>query len=140
MTHAVKRLGVDFGLKRIGLAVSDPVTGLVFPRPALVRTDNERTFATLVDLVRREAIGEIVVGLPYMLDGEESLTTRQARNFADKLAKATGLPVCFADETLTSAEAESRLKEAGISGKKLKTALDSQAAVLILESYLVRQP
>lgn len=129
-------LGVDFGLKRVGLAVTDPEGRMAFPLKTIERTTRKELFAGMLDLIESENISKVVVGLPLDLEGGETLSTRQAVNFAESLARRAGVPVVFADERLTSVEAEERLREAGVSGKKLKKVLDSQAAVLILESYL----
>ncbi|WP_022660711.1 Holliday junction resolvase RuvX [Paucidesulfovibrio longus] len=132
----MRTLGIDFGLKRVGLAVTDPYGMMAFPRPALERTTKDRLFADLLALIEADRIERIVVGLPLALDGSDTETTRQARNFAERLGRRTPLPIEFMDERLTSAEAEGLLKEAGLCGKKRKTRLDSQAAVIILEAWL----
>jgi putative Holliday junction resolvase len=132
----MRTLGIDFGLKRVGLAVTDPDGMMAFPRPALERTTKDRLFADLLALIEADRIERIVVGLPLALDGSDTETTRQARNFAERLGRRTPLPIEFMDERLTSAEAEGLLKEAGLCGKKRKTRLDSQAAVIILEAWL----
>ncbi|MGE4290839.1 MAG: Holliday junction resolvase RuvX [Desulfovibrio sp.] len=132
----MKSLGIDFGLRRVGLAVTDPDGMMAFPRPALERTTKDQLFADLLALIDTEDIGQIVVGLPLALDGEDTETTRQVRNFAERLGRRTPLPIEFMDERLTSAEAEGLLKEAGLCGKKRKARLDSQAAVIILEAWL----
>lgn len=132
----MRTLGIDFGLRRVGLAVTDPDGMMAFPRPALERTTKDRLFDDLLALIEADRIDRIVVGLPLALDGSDTETTRQARNFAERLGRRTPLPIEFMDERLTSAEAEGLLKEAGLCGKKRKTRLDSQAAVIILEAWL----
>lgn len=132
----MRTLGIDFGLKRVGLALTDPDGVMAFPRPALERTTRDRLFADLLALIEAEDVGRVVVGLPLALDGSDTETTRQARNFAESLGRRTPLPIELVDERLTSAEAEELLKEAGLCGKKRKARLDSQAAVIILEAWL----
>lgn len=132
----MRTLGIDFGLKRVGLAVTDPIGMMAFPRPAIERTTKDQLFADLLTLIESEGIERIVVGLPLALDGSDTETTRQTRNFAERLGRRTPLPIEFMDERLTSAEAEGLLKEAGLCGKKRKARLDSQAAVIILEAWL----
>jgi len=129
-------LGIDYGQARVGLAMSDPEGRMVFPRPAIKKTTRDALFAALVSLVEAENVEAVVVGLPLTLDGGESLTTRQARNFAESLARRINAPVHLMDERLSSAEAEAQLKEAGLCSRKIKSRLDSQAAKLILESWL----
>ena len=137
------RLGIDFGTKRVGLAISDPDGRLAFPRPAIERTERstrEALFEALVGLIKAEGVAEVVVGLPLTLEGGESLTTRQARNFAESLARRVSCPVQLMDERLSSVAAEEQLKEAGLCSRKRKERLDSQAAVQILESWLASRP
>ena len=130
-------LAVDFGLKRVGLAVCDPQGILASPLPALHRDGRDQFFADLLAVIAAQGVQAVVVGLPLALDGSETLTTRQARNFAESLRRRLTIPVHFEDERLTSAAAE-ELKEAGLCARKRKEHLDSQAAVQILRSWLDR--
>lgn len=132
----MRALGIDFGLKRVGLAVSDRTGTLVSPYKTLERTTRDALFDELLEIILKESIEVIVVGLPLSMDGEDTLTTRQARNFAASLERRTEQPIHLMDERLTSAQAEEELNAAGIRGKKKKMALDSQAAVVILRSWL----
>ena len=132
----MRALGIDFGLKRVGLAVCDPTGTLVSPLKTIERGTRNALFDELAEIIVKESVEIIVVGLPLSLDGEETLTTRQARNFADRQGRRTDVPVKLMDERLTSAQAEEELNAAGIRGKKKKMALDSQAAVVILRSWL----
>lgn len=129
-------LGIDYGQARVGLAMTDPEGRMVFPRPAIKKTTRDALFAALTALVHDEGVQAVVVGLPLTLDGGDSLTTRQTRNFAESLARRISAPVHLMDERLSSAEAEAQLKEAGLCSRKMKNRLDSQAAALILESWL----
>ncbi|QGY40150.1 Holliday junction resolvase RuvX [Pseudodesulfovibrio cashew] len=129
-------LGIDFGLKRVGLAVCDQTQTLVSPLKTLERTTRNALFDELLEIIVQESVGAIVVGLPLSLEGEDTLTTRQARNFAESLGRRTDLPIHLMDERLTSAQAEEELNAAGLRGKKRKQALDSQAATIILRSWL----
>jgi putative Holliday junction resolvase len=134
----VKILGIDFGIKRVGLALTDPGGVLAYPLPAIERTTRDALFADLAALMEREGVERVVVGLPLGLDGQDTETTRQARNFAASLARRVEAPVELADERFSSLEAEGRLREAGGRGRKVKQKLDSQAAVIILETWLAR--
>lgn len=129
-------LGIDFGLKRVGLAVSDRTGTLVSPFKTIERTTRDKLFDELTEIIDKEAIEAVVVGLPLSLDGEDTMTTRQARNFAASLGRRTDKPIHLMDERLTSAQAEEELNAANVRGKKRKMALDSQAAVVILRSWL----
>jgi putative Holliday junction resolvase len=132
----VRALGIDFGLKRVGLAISDRSGILVSPYLTLERTTRDALFEAIIEIIRKEAVEAIVVGLPLSMDGEDTLTTRQARNFAQSLGRRTDLPIHLADERLTSAQAEEELNAADLRGTKRKMALDSQAAVIILRTWL----
>lgn len=132
----MRALGIDFGLKRVGLSVSDRTGTLVSPFKTIVRTTRDALFDELMEIIQKESVEAIVVGLPLSLDGEDTLTTRQARNFAESLGRRTDVPIHMMDERLTSAEAEEELNAANVRGKKRKLALDSQAAVIILRSWL----
>ena len=132
----MRALGIDFGLKRVGLAVSDSTGTLASPYKTIVRTTRDRLFDELLQIMEKESIEAVVVGLPLSLEGKDTLTTRQARNFAQSLGRRTALPIHLMDERLSSAEAEHELNDADLRGAKRKTALDSQAAVVILRSWL----
>nr|WP_275074278.1 Holliday junction resolvase RuvX [Pseudodesulfovibrio aespoeensis] len=129
-------MGIDFGLKRVGLAISDRSGILVSPYLTLERTTRDALFEAIIEIIRQESVEAIVVGLPLSMDGEDTLTTRQARNFAQSLGRRTDLPIHLADERLTSAQAEEELNAADLRGTKRKMALDSQAAVIILRTWL----
>lgn len=129
-------LGIDFGLKRIGLALSDPDGLMAFPFQTLVRSSLSHDLQQLETLIFKEQVKALVVGLPLGLDGQETLTTRQAKNFANKLAARTSLPLHLVNEALTSSQAEEELKAAGLPPEKRKAVLDQQAAVIILRTFL----
>jgi putative Holliday junction resolvase len=134
----MRYLGIDFGIKRVGLAISDPEGRMAFPLTTIIRTTRDEFFARLMQLIREKNIEAIVVGLPIGLDGQETLTTRQVHNFIASLKRRTAIPIHTVNEALTSYEAENRLKRQGIKGKKRKKYLDELSAVLILESFLNR--
>lgn len=134
----MKLLAVDYGERRVGLAVCSPDGSMAFPRPALVRPPNhglKKLVVQLAELAAQEQAQALVLGLPLALDGSETESSATVRSLARKL-HARGLTVHLADERLSSAEAEERLRQAGVPAKKHKDKLDSQAAVVILETYL----
>ncbi|XPV76937.1 MAG: Holliday junction resolvase RuvX [Desulfovibrio sp.] len=132
----MRALAIDFGIKRVGLAVSDPMGILASPFKVIHRTTRDALFEEILQILVDEKIEVVVVGLPIDLQGEETLITRQARNFAESLERRTDLAVHMVDERLTSYAADTELKEAGLCGKKRKKVLDSQAAVHILRTWL----
>ncbi|WP_168732427.1 Holliday junction resolvase RuvX [Desulfovibrio desulfuricans] len=139
----MKFVGVDYGLARTGLAVSDPEGRLAFPLETLRLADfaDRKVFlAALAERIMQAGAEAVVMGLPLTLDGEESLTTRQIRNVTERLKRRVPLPFFFMMEALSSAEAWSDLREAGLKLSKRKAVLDQQAAVRILSSFLSLAP
>ena len=138
----VRVLGIDFGERRIGLALSDPTGTLASPLPTLKRRAGKRPPLTaLVKIVEAHAVGALVVGLPLTPSGEESEWTRSVREVGEALSVRTGLPVHFMDERFTSARAERAVRSIGLPKNKReeKERVDAAAAVLILQSWLDRQ-
>ncbi len=128
-------LAFDFGEKRLGVAVGETETRLAHPVTAIAEEANAARFAAIERLVAEWHPAGFVVGLPRHADGGEHEVARHAGKFARRLQARFGLPVAFVDETLTSAEAASRIREAG--GRTGgKGDLDAHAATLILQSYL----
>ncbi len=139
MTHyhdGMKYMALDYGQKRVGVAVTDAGGRMAFPRVTLPRETREAFFDALIRLIDAERPDALVLGLPLCLDGSDSLTTRQTRNFAESLKRRTPLPVYWMEEACTSLEAARDLREAGRSGRSAVAVLDQQAAVRILESFL----
>lgn len=129
-------LGIDYGEKRIGLALTDPEAILAYPYATLVKTTRDKLFADLAEVLDKEGVECIVLGLPVDLDGTETLTTRQVRNFAASLARRTDIPIHLADERLSTQAARDDLAASGMNRKRTKAVLDQQSAVRILESWL----
>lgn len=131
-------LGIDYGEKRIGLALTDPEAILAFPYATLVKSTRDKLFADLAEVLDKEKVECIVLGLPVDLDGTETLITRQVRNFQASLARRTDIPIHFMDERLSTQAAMDDLAASGMSRKRKKAVVDQQAAVRILESWLAR--
>jgi putative holliday junction resolvase len=132
-------LGVDYGTKRIGLAMSD--AGGMFVEPWKVMPNAGDVAEALAKLCREEGVGRVVVGLPLNMDGTASWMTREAVGFGRKLASATGLAVGFVDERLSSFEAEQQLKARRQAGGKhtradRKKMLDALSAAQFLRDHL----
>ncbi|MGE9984774.1 Holliday junction resolvase RuvX [Desulfovibrio sp. SGI.169] len=139
----MKYVGVDYGLARTGLAVSDPEGRLVFPLLTLRLEEhaNRKDFlAALAARIAAEGAGAVVMGLPVLDDGTDSLTTRQVRNITGRLKRRLNLPFFYMPELLSSEEAWADLREAGLKARKRKAILDQQAAVRILASFLALPP
>jgi len=135
-------LGIDFGERRVGVAVSDPTGTLASPLPTLKRRAGKRPpFAALEALAAEHGVGALVVGLPLTPGGEESDWTRTVREVGETLARRTGLPVHFVDERFTSVRAQRAVRSIGLprSKREEKGRVDAAAAVLILQSWLDQQ-
>lgn len=131
-------LGFDFGLARIGVATGELETGIASPLVTLALDANDLRFAAIARLVKEWRPIGFVVGLPRPLRGEGAHELEpDCRRFANRLHGRFGLPVYFADERLTSAEAERSLKEAGMRRwQTRKDKLDAVAAQFILQHFL----
>ncbi len=129
-------LAVDYGKKRIGLAVSDPLGLTAQGLDTLFRTRVREDLETLAALVRDREVNLILFGNPLRLNGADSEASRGVREFAARLGERTGVTVEFWDERLTSFEAEETLKELGVSTQRHTGNVDRMAAILLLRSYL----
>ncbi|AMV25674.1 Putative Holliday junction resolvase [Gemmata sp. SH-PL17] len=127
-------LGIDYGTKRIGIAVCDPDRVIASPVGTQANDAGKQAFFT--DLVARSKFVGIVVGLPLHASGEESPMSREARAFAQWLADLAKLPFVMWDERFTSSAAEDVLREAKLTQKKRKAKVDRVAAQMILQGYL----
>lgn len=135
--NLMKYLCIDFGIKRVGLAVSDPTGRFVFPLRTIVRTTRDKLFADLGECIAEEKIEAVLVGLPVTPQGyarEIGTTEAQVRNFIASLTRRVALPVLTCDETLSSEEAKTLMRKAGREGER--KGLDAFAAAVILETYL----
>jgi putative Holliday junction resolvase len=133
-------LGIDFGSRRIGLAVSDALGITAQGLETLDRDVVEDEIAYITEIVKERNVGEIVVGKPLNLDGSAGDAAAECEEFAKRLERELGLPVRLWDERLSTAQAERAMLEADLSRRKRKKARDRAAAQLILQSYLdVRQ-
>jgi len=138
-------LGVDFGRRRIGLALSDPSAMLARPWQTIdagptVQASACQVAALVTEAAGRddpsEAIAAIVVGLPRRLSGDDTHETSNARDFAATLHALVGIAVHLQDERLTSHEANSRLAEQEPDWRQRKARIDAAAAAIILQDYL----
>lgn len=135
-------LGIDYGLRRIGLALSDPTATIAGPLPTLTRRRGKRPpVQAIADIVREHEAAAAVIGLPLTLEGEESEWTAEVRAFGTALAQRAGIPVQYLDERFTSASAERVVRGSGLrkSEREDKARIDAAAAILILQAFLDRR-
>lgn len=132
-------LGLDYGSKTVGVAVSDPM-GLTAQGVETIWRKQEnklrQTLARIEELVSEYQVGKIVVGYPKNMNNTVGERALKSLEFKEKLEKRTGLPVVMWDERLTTVEAERTLMEAGVRRENRKQYLDELAAVFILQGYL----
>ena len=127
-------LGLDIGSKRIGVAISDALG--ITAQPLLTLEAGEGVFDQLGEIIRKEEIKEIVVGLPLNMNGSRGPQAENAIKFADNLKDKLGMPVKLWDERLSTMEVERIMIEGGASRAKRKKKIDKLAAQVILQSYL----
>lgn len=129
-------LALDLGKKRIGLALSDELGLTAQGLETLQRTNIREDLARIVQLAAEKNVSLIVIGNPLHLSGKEGRQAEYVRDFGRRLHSASGLPVEYWDERLTTVEAQRVLKQSGISIQKRAQAVDRLAAVILLENFL----
>lgn len=127
---------LDFGRRRIGVAVTDAAAMGAHPLGVVERRSIKRDLEALAVMLRDREITTFVVGLPLNMNGSEGPAALAARAFADKVAEAFGVKVEMFDERLTSVEAEERLKRLPVRRGARKPAIDAIAAAVILEGWM----
>ena len=129
-------LALDIGDKRIGVALSDPGEVLSSPLTIISRSHGEPDIAAIVDLVHRNSVGKIVVGLPRSLDGSLGTQAKAVGAFAQELAGRVEVPVEFRDERLTTVSARRLMRAARAGRRRRGEKDDAVAAAIILQGYL----
>jgi putative Holliday junction resolvase len=129
-------LGLDFGERRIGVAVSDPLGSIAAPLSVIERESIAKDIAHIGELARRRGAASIVLGLPLNMDGSPGSMVRRVRRFASALQHELEVDVTLWDERLSTREAERALLSSDESRKRRREVRDAVAAALILQSYL----
>lgn len=129
-------LALDVGKKRIGLAMSDPMRITAQGLPTLQRLRIREDLEHIAGLCREQDVRLLLVGQPLHMSGGDTRQAVYTREFGDRLAAYTALPIKYLDERLTTVQAERVLRESGISIEKRAKAVDKLAAVLLLQSFL----
>jgi putative Holliday junction resolvase len=132
----MRLMGIDPGMKRVGLALGDDESGLASPHKTLLRQDDPSLLRDLIEEARAAGAELLVLGLPVRMNGSEGPEARRARALAKALEQRGKLQVVLWDERLTSAAAERELRASGLRGEKKKALIDQAAATLLLQSYL----
>ncbi len=129
-------LGLDYGEKRIGVAVSDPLGLTAQTRPFV--TNDKSMWLAFFTLIQENNISKIILGLPKNRLGVDTKKTEEIRKFSEKLKEKTGLEIVFQNEAYSTKAVEKHLIAADVSRKKRKDVVDSQSAAFVLQGYMDR--
>ncbi|MDZ7372543.1 MAG: Holliday junction resolvase RuvX [candidate division KSB1 bacterium] len=129
-------LGIDYGTRRIGVAISDPLGLLAHPLTTLEGGSETSRLERLVEIIRQLDVQAVIVGMPLTMRGEEGKEAERARAFAARLAERIAVPIRAWDERLTTVTAQRKLRSAGRRPSRNRPIVDQIAAVEILQSYL----
>jgi putative Holliday junction resolvase len=145
-TKPKRIIGVDYGLKRIGLSISDDRQIIASPIEVMeAEKKNGKTVIKLINLIAEFEIRynceieEIVIGLPLMMSGKHGFLADEVNHFVDLLAAASPIPIRLWDERLSTVQAERALRESEMTRKKRSKVVDRVSAAIILQSYLDRK-
>ena len=127
-------LALDFGTKRIGVALTDPLK--IIAQPQAVVANSAQMFSAIQKLVIDQRVGRIIVGNPIRLNGKPGPAQDAVAQFVEQLSAVVTVPIVLWDERMTSAEANKRMIESGIRRERRKELVDSMAAALLLQNYL----
>jgi putative Holliday junction resolvase len=136
MEDGKRVLAIDYGTKRIGVALSDELGWTAQPLETLNRRTLDRDIAHIVSLVVTYEVRQVLLGFPLQLDGREGPAIQAMREFQARLEEGVPVPVILWDERLTTKAAEDLLIAADVSRKKRKGVVDRIAASILLQSYL----
>ncbi|MBC7185570.1 MAG: Holliday junction resolvase RuvX [Calditrichaeota bacterium] len=136
MSEEIRILAIDYGTRRIGVAVSDPTGQIAQGLPTLSPRGLVHAASLVADLVRKYGAKTVVVGLPFGMHGGKTEATKQVEKFIQKLATLVSVPIVPWDERLTSVAAERAMHEMGGSPSRNRAKVDQVAAVLLLQGYL----
>jgi putative holliday junction resolvase len=136
---SVRILGLDIGSKRIGIAVSDELGLTAQGLRTLTFTDTDSAIKVITNIATDYQVAEIVVGLPYNMDGTEGPQAERVRAIMESIKRSCDVPVVEWDERLSTVAAERVLLEADMSRSKRRKVIDKLAAVIILQGYLDRR-
>lgn len=129
-------MAVDLGKARTGIAVCDKTQFLASPLCVIEEWNRERLAIKIAELVQKEKVEKIVIGLPKNMDGSEGESAQGARAFSEDLEKLVSVPIVMQDERCTTMIAHRYLNDTNVRGKKRKQTVDAVAATVILQNYL----
>jgi putative Holliday junction resolvase len=133
-------MSIDYGDKRIGIAVTDPLGMFATPFSTIENKSDSHVMSEIQAIVSSLQVQKIVLGLPLNKDAEDTPKTLQVRAFFQKLSLSVGIPICLWNELYSTCEANDILKSRGIGWKDSKKIIDQIAAAVILQSYIDSTP
>lgn len=133
-------LGLDYGSRRIGVAVCDELEMTAQGLATITRKNRAADLEQIAEFIRRYAVEKIVIGYPLRIDGSEGIQCEKINRFARRLEDRFSLPVLLRDETLTTVEADEILRDRGVRPEKRREVIDRVAAAIILQGYLDTLP
>ena len=132
-----RTLGLDYGEKRIGVSISDPL--FITAQPLHFLLNDETLFERLAEIISEYVVSTIVLGLPLNAAGEDSAKCSEVRDFATQLETQFDCPIAFWDERFSTVAVNRHLIDADVSRKKRNSIVDSQAAMFILQGYMDKE-
>lgn len=129
-------IGLDVGQARIGVAVCDELELMASPHSVIRRKSNAAAIDAIANIVEERGAEQVVVGLPVSFDGQLHQQAQYVLAFGNKLRARLGVPVIYADETLSTVRAEESLRAAGVRPDRIRERIDAAAAAVILQDYL----
>lgn len=131
-------LGIDYGTRRIGVAISDELKLIAQGLETIERTDQSMSLIRIKELVKRYDVERVVIGYPLSLGGKAGRSARGVAEFAERLKAAVGLPVELVDERFSSVQAQRIIQEAKLSPSRHRPLIDRLSAILLLQGWLER--
>ncbi len=135
-------IGLDFGTKTVGVALSDEAGIIAQPLVTIERKHAgklRQTYAQIERIIDEQDVGAVVLGYPKNMNNTEGERAEATKQFMEDLERRTGLPVILVDERLTTVEADRILEETGVAVSARKSYIDKMAAAIILQNYLDRE-
>lgn len=139
MNGQARVFAIDYGERRLGIAISDPSRRVAQPLTVMERSDDRQAVDSIMDMLDDYDVSRIIVGDPRSLSGQRGVQAIKVNRFVTALREACEVPVETYDERLSSKEAKADLAAAGVTGRRAKGLVDKVAASLFLQSYLDRE-
>ncbi len=140
MSDSGRILSIDYGERRVGLAISDPFAITARGFQTIINKNRESLLKTLIEIIDTNEIKKIVVGMPYSFDGSSGPMAETVKSFAEELSANTEVKIEKWSEEFSSEDAKRELRKLGVDFRKDKSEVDKMAAALVLRSYLNSQP